>query len=48
MNENFVNGFKKAASFKSMILYKLSKGLPVKMKGFSKKSIRKTIAGKKL
>jgi len=48
MNNNFLDGFRKSASFKSNLLYRLSKGLSVKMKGFSKKSIKKTSVGKKV
>jgi hypothetical protein len=52
MNNKFWAGFTKQAGFKSRtlskILYNLSRGIPVKMKGISKKSIRRTIAGKKL
>lgn len=47
MTNNFINAFlNKHASYKSMLLYKISKGIPVKMKNFSKKSILKTKAGR--
>jgi hypothetical protein len=48
MNANFLTGFMKKASFKSKLLYRLSRGLDVKLKGFSKKSLKNTKAGKNL
>lgn len=47
MTNNFLKAFQeKHASYKSKLLYKISRGFDVKLKNFSKKSILKTKAGK--
>lgn len=52
MNKKFWDGFSKQAEFKtktlSDMLYKLSRNIPIKMKGFSGKSLKRTAMGKKL